>query len=179
MKTPLVLLLFFLVLGAGGCDRTPAPRVGDVPGASPAASSAARPQFSYINTGDVRAKPQLLSGWYPIEDGAWRWMGKEAQAVLLTPQESPFSFELRLFFPENHMKRVGGPVTVSVLLDGTLFAQETFSRPGNQAIHKSVPAGTLGGPSTKLTIRVDRTIPPTDTDKRELGAVIQGFGFLK
>ncbi len=179
MKTTGVLLLFVLALSAAGCGETSVPSAGEASRAGSPASTAGKPQFSYINTGDVRAKPQLLSGWYPIEDGAWRWMGKEAQAVLLTPQESPVSFELRLFFPENHMKRAGGPVTVSVLLDGTLFAQETFSKPGNQAIHKPVPAGTLAMPATQVTLRLDRTVPPADVDKRELGAVIQGFGFLK
>lgn len=185
MRVLALVLVAFLLLSAAGCSRPSPSGAGEGPtpeGAGSAVSPAgtsAPPQFSFIHTGDVRARTQLLSGWYAIEEGAWRWMAKEAEAVLLTPHESPVSFELRLVFPEGYMKRAGGPVTVSVLLERILFVQETYNQPGAYTLHKPVPAGTLPQPSTRVTIRLDRSMPPGGADKRELGAVVQSLGFVK
>ena len=185
-------VLWFFLLVAAGCRQTSVPSASDAArakaggsaasaasGSPPPAGVPVKPQFSYVNTADVRARPQLLSGWHAIEDGAFRWTEREARAVLLAPQDSPADFELRLFFPENHMRRAGGPVIVSVLIEGALFAQETYDRPGPYTLRRPVPPGTLAGPSVNVTLRVDRAVPPSDTDKRELGAVVQGFGFLR
>lgn len=160
-------VILCLLLGlAGACNRASAP----------AGNSGA--QLSYVNTGDVRARPQLLSGWYGIENASWRWMGREAEAALLVPRQAPLNFELRIVFPPDHMRKAGGPVMVSVLLNDTLFAQETYAEPGSYVIHQPVPPGILAAGTASVKIRLDRAVPPGDVDKRELGAVVQGLGFV-
>lgn len=171
--------LTLVLLTLAGCSRSTTPSNETGPSAAAAPSPAPGTELSYINTGDVRTKPQLLSGWYAIEEGAWRWTAKEAQAVLATPQQSPVNFELRLFLPEAHVKQAGGPVIVSVLLDGNLFAEETYARGGGHTILKPVPAGSLPNPTTKVSFRLNRAVGPTAVDRRELGMVVQGFGFQK
>ena len=123
--------------------------------------------------------PLALLPWYPIEDGGWRWMGKQAQAVLRTPQESPVDFELRLFFPKAHPQRAGGPVTVSVLLEDDLLVEKTYRSVGAYTIRQPVPPGSLPHPVTRVSTRLDRAVPPTGEDRRELGAVVLGFGFAR
>ena len=154
----------------------------DGPPAVPARSATAPgsdPSLSYLHLGDLRARPQLLGRWYPIEDGSWRWMGKQARAVLRTPQESPVDFELRLFFPKNHPQRAGGPVTVSVLLENELLVEKTYRAAGVYTIRQPVPPGSLPHPVTRITIRLDRAVPATGEERRELGAVVLGFGFAR
>jgi len=176
----MILVLSPLLLLAGACSRSSIPSAEGGPTAgAPGGAPAVKAEFSYINTGDVRAKPQLISGWHGIEDGAWRWAAREAQAVLATPRDLPVNFEMRLYFPDEHMQRVGGPVTVAVLLDGKPFVQETYPAPGPRTILKPVPAGSLSKPATSVTIRLDRAVGPSDADRRELGVVVQGFGFQK
>ncbi|HUI56950.1 MAG TPA: hypothetical protein VLY04_18370 [Bryobacteraceae bacterium] len=136
------------------------------------------PRLSFLNLGDLRSRPQLRSGWYGIEDGAWRWMAKEAEAVLRVPAGPPPMFEMQLFFPPDFMQRAGGPVTVSVLLDGRPFAQETYPQPGGYHLLKPIRPNLLAAPATLVTIRLNRAIPPGDADRRELGAVVQGLGFV-
>ena len=158
------------------------PLGSDGPTAAQARSATAPvsdPSLSYLHVGDLRARPQLLGRWYPIEDGGWRWMGKQAQAVLRTPQESPVDFELRLFFPKNHPQRAGGPVTVSVLLEDDLLVEKTYRAAGAYTIRQPVPPGSLPHPVTRITIRLDRAVPPTGKEQRELGAVVLGFGFAR
>ena len=154
----------------------------DGPTAVPARSATAPgsdPSLSYLHLGDLRARHQLLGRWYPIEDGSWRWMGKQARAVLRTPQESPVDFELRLFFPKNHPQRAGGPVTVSVLLENELLVEKTYRAAGVYTIRQPVPPGSLPHPVTRITIRLDRAVPATGEEQRELGAVVLGFGFAR
>ncbi len=177
-------MLLVLLLALASCGRSSVPSAEGGPAAPSAdlaasAGAAPKPELSYLNTGEARSKPQLLSGWHAIEEGSWRWMAREGQAVLLAPQQWPVNFELKLFFPSDHMKRAGGPVTVSVLLSGTLFAQETYSRPGVYTLTQPVPPGAVSTAAPKLTIRLNRALPPSDADKRELGAVVQAFGFVK
>ncbi len=175
MKTLLAFVIGLGLLASAACGRRGAPEAEKTAGRAPGAPAG----FSYINTGDLRAKPQLIAGWHSIEDGAWRWMAREAEAVVLVPRRAPANFELRLFFPPDHMSKAGGPVIVSLLLNGALFAQETYAEPGGYVLRKPVPPGILAAGAANLKIRLNRAVPPGDVDKRELGAVVQGFGFVQ
>jgi len=173
-------VLSVLLLLAGACSRSSIPSAeGGATAGAPGGAPAVKAEFSFINTGDVRAKPQLISGWHSIEDGAWRWTAKEAQAVLATPRDLPVNFEMRLYFPDEHMQRAGGPVTVAILLDGKPLVQETYTVPGPHTILKTVPAAWLSKPTTSVTIRLNRAVGPSDSDRRELGIVVRGLGFQK
>lgn len=102
-------------------------------------------------------------------------MAREAQAVLLVPGEAGH-FELRLVFPKGHIKNVGGPVEVTVLFGDTLFARETRAESGAFRLRRPIPEGLLLGRSVKVTIRLDRALPPTGADRRELGAIVESLG---
>lgn len=139
----------------------------------------AKPELmSYLNLGDIRSRPQLVSGWYAIEDGAWRWMAPEAEATLRPPLDGPVQFELQLFFPPDFMRRAGSPVTVSVMLDGKPFTKAIYYEPGGHRLAKLVPRELLTWPTTSVSISVNPAMPPTGSDQRELGAVVQGLGFV-
>ena len=137
----------------------------------------AEPKLSYLNLGDIRSKAQLGSGWYGIEDGGWRWMSKQAEAVLRVPAEAAPVFEMQLFFPPGFMQRAGGPVTVSVMLDGRLLTRETYLQPGGYRLAKSVPRDQLTAPAVRVTFQLSRAMPPGASDQRELGAVVSRLGF--
>ncbi|MGE5569843.1 MAG: hypothetical protein ACM3S5_12470 [Rhodospirillales bacterium] len=160
-------------LRAGWGELTPCCG-GDSAGPAPAG-----PAWSFLKLGDIRSRPQLLSGWHAIEDGGWRWMAQEATAVLRVPADPPATFELQLYFPPDYIERAGGPATVSVLIDGRPFAQETYNQPGGYRLVRPVPDGLLTPPESRMEIRLNRVIPPTGADRRELGAVVQEFGFTR
>ena len=153
------------------CDSGLPPAIG-----APAAL-AGEPKLSYLNLGDIRSKAQLRSGWYGIEEGGWRWMSKQAEAVLRVPAEAA-AFEIQLFFPPDFMQRVGGPVTVSVMLDGRPLTAETYPQPGGYRLAKALARGQLAAPMARVTIQLDRAAPPGERDRRELGAVVSRLGFV-
>ncbi|MGB7762165.1 MAG: hypothetical protein WBL61_20195 [Bryobacteraceae bacterium] len=148
----------------------------ELPGAKPPE------MLSHLNLGDTRSRAQLLSGWYTIEDGSWRWMAPEAKATLRPLPDPAVQFELQLFFPPDFMRRAGSPVTVSVMLNGKPFTSAFYYEPGGHRLAKPIPRELLGElltcPTTTVTIRVNPYIPPSATDQRALGAVVQGLGFM-
>jgi hypothetical protein len=143
----------------------------DIPGAKPQL-------LSYLHLGDIRSRAQLVSGWYTIEDGAWRWMAPEAEATLRPLTGQAVQFELQLFFPPDFMRRAGSPVTVSVMLNGKPFTSAMYFEPGGHTVAKRIPPELLGESPTHVSIRVNPYIPPSATDLRALGAVVQGLGFV-
>ncbi len=172
-----ILLAILLLLGLWltGCGQPPK-EVRSAP-QEPAAGRKPEPQYSYTQMNDLRATPQLLSGWYPVEDGAWRWMGREAQVMLRAPENPPAQFEVRLAIPRGHLA-ITGPLTLSVLFNNRPFAEQTYNSEGAFTFTKPVPPGTVSPGAVQVTLRVNKARPPgTGGDLRELGLVILGLGF--
>ena len=144
-----------------------------------AAGGAAKPaELSYLNLGDIRTRPQLLSGWYAVEDGGWRWMAKEAKVELRRPADPQPGFEVELFFPPDYMKRVGGFVTVYVTLNDQPLIRQSYAQAGGHRLAAPVPRERLASPVVRVGIRLSRAMPPSGSEQRELGAVVSRLGFV-
>ena len=150
----------------------------DLPQVTGGPAAGGEPEMSQLNLGDVRSKAQLGSGWYGIEEGGWRWMSKQAEAMLRVPAEAAPVFETQLFFPPGFMERAGGAVTVSVMLDGRLLTRETYLKPGGYRLAKFVPRDQLIAPNVRVTFQLNRAMPPSASDQRELGVVVSRLGFV-
>jgi hypothetical protein len=85
---------------------------------------------------------------------------------------------MQLFFTPDYMQLAGGPVTVSVMIDGKLLTEETYVRPGGYRLAKPVPHELLNSPAARVSIRLNRVAPPTGPDERELGVVVDRLGFV-
>ncbi len=145
--------------------------------AAPAATPAA-PLYSYAQTSDLRVAPQLTKGWYGVEEGAWRWMAKEAEGTLKNPSVLPAQFEVRLTIPKPVLDAAGEPIKFSVLLDGKPLGEETYKKDGPYIFEKTVPPGMLSPGPVAVTLQVSKAKPPVPNgDVRELGAIVEGFGF--
>jgi hypothetical protein len=131
-----------------------------------------------LKMGDLRSKPQLVSGWYPIEDGAWRWMGKQAEVVLRTPADPALRFEMQLFFTPGYMQSAGGPVTVSIRVNDKPLTKPSYFAPGSYRLEAPVPAGLATFPTSTVSIRLNRALPPSGSELRELGAIVSELGFV-
>jgi hypothetical protein len=135
-------------------------------------------QWPYLKMGDLRTKPQLAAGWYPIEDGAWRWMAKQAEVTLRTPTDPGLSFAMQLFFPPGYMQSAGGPVTVSIRVNGKPLTKQTYYASGSYRLAAAVPDGLTTFPASTVNIRLNRALPPKGTEQRELGAIVSELGFI-
>jgi hypothetical protein len=128
----------------------------------------AEPQLSYLRMNDPAAAPQLLSGFYDVEDRAWRWMAGQAVAALKPAQTGASVFTISFFIPDAAPAR-----RITVAVDGIEVADRAYAAPGRYLL--SAPVKLPPGPACEVIISVDKTFQAPG-DQRRLGIVVQEFG---
>ncbi len=130
--------------------------------------------LSTVNVADPRAEPQLLEGFYGLEQRAWRWTAGKFAVLLATPPDSAAaegSLDLRLTVPSVVIERLG-PVTITARVNDTEVGAETFESAGDNLLFTSViPAGVLTEAPARAEFQLDKVIPPSPQDERELGVI--------
>lgn len=125
-----------------------------------------QPTLSYLQLGDEASTQHILSGAYQIENGQYRWMGREAK-FLLKPLGTAGTAAATFYIPDSAPAR-----QVELSLNGQRLAARTFEKPGLYTLSAPAPA-VAGNPI--LTLRCDKTFQaPGDT--RELGLIVREIG---
>ena len=133
---------------------------------------------STVHTGDPANAPQLVTGFYGIEDSAWRWTAKSFSVELHTPagaREKGATLEVRLTVPPVVTQK-NGTVTLLSAIGGTPLASQPYPAAGQYIYTREVPASLLTGDTTRVDFQVDKTIPPGAEDQRELGIIVTAVG---
>ncbi len=132
---------------------------------------------SVVHMGDPAAADQLMSGFYSIEGGAgdkaWRWSGPDFAVALAPPPAAPQGARLllRLYFPETQIQKLG-PMTLTAFVDGEPLPPETYDKGGSYDFVRDVPACFLDTNVLPITFSFDRYSPKTETEGRDLAAVV-------
>ncbi len=130
--------------------------------------------LSTVNVADPAAEPQLLEGFYGLEQRAWRWTGGKFAVLLATPPDyatHESSLDLRLTVPSIVIETVG-PVTITARVNGTEIGNQTYDAAGDNLLFTSmIPAGVLTAEPARAEFELDKVIPPSDQDERELGII--------
>jgi hypothetical protein len=150
---------------------------------APAASTAVETKriATTVQMGDPRAAGQLVSGFYDIEDNAWRWTGKQFIVELGTPIGAAgrgATLELQFTIPPVVIEK-NGSVTLSASVDGNVLPPETFTTAGEHTYKRDVPASLLGGDSVKATFDLDKAMQPAGGDQRVLGIVANSAALVR
>jgi hypothetical protein len=130
--------------------------------------------LSSAHMGDPRAAPQLLEGFYGLEQGVWRWTARKFVVALQAPsggegQDTQLEFSFTL--PEAVISRLK-EITLTARVNGTDVGSESYTQPGEYVFTKPVPANLLhAGGAAKVEFEMDKALPPGEADKRELGLV--------
>src|SRR5260370_23081177 len=134
---------------------------------------------SVIRTGDPRVEPQLLKGFYPIEEKSWRWTMGQFSVALRPPRNAAvkgatlhFKFTLREAVI-SHVKAV----TLSASVNGTALPPETYTQAGEFDYAREVDAKHLAGDSVTVEFALDKFIPAGVVEQRELGVIATSVGF--
>jgi hypothetical protein len=161
-----------------------------------------QPSVSYLTMAAPEAEDHLMLGFYPLEQNEWRWIGPRAMAVLRAPDSGvedrashdseasgaaspgsnapdvepasglearPAVFELSFYIPELAPAR-----TVTVEIDGTAAASETYAGPGTYTLQAS--SNVTSGQAVVVEISVDQAFRVAG-DSRELGIIVTALGF--
>ena len=135
------------------------------------------PLSSAVHTGDPKSETQLLSGFYAVEQGSWRWTGQRF-AVLLRPPggsgQKGATLNVQLAVPQVTIDKLK-TITLSATAGGANGASlppETYSQAGSFTFTRDVPAAQLAGDSVRIDFQCDKAIPPSGTDQRDLALIV-------
>ena len=172
-----VALLGAVLWAPVGCHKKekPAPEAA----AATAAPAEAGPRIATtVHTGDPKSAPQLVSGFYDIENGAWRWTGKQFTVDLGVPFDAArkgATLTVDLTLPDVVIDK-SKSVTLAASVDGNVLPPETYSKAGEFTFERDVPAALLGGEKVRVTFTLDKTIQAGGGDLRDLGLVAASIG---
>jgi hypothetical protein len=132
---------------------------------------------SVANAGDPLRAVQFVRGFYGIENQSWRWTAKNFAVTLRSPKGSGANLEMKFVIPDVMFNRVGA-MTVDAKANGLDLGAETFSTAGEASYTREVPAVVLAGDSTTFEFSVDKGLPPSVKDPRELALIVSSVGLV-
>lgn len=130
-----------------------------------------------VHAADPQTAPQLVRGFYEVEQNSWRWTRREFAVVLQVPAGSASkgaTLILKFAIPEAAFEKLG-PITLSATVGGKPLPPETFSQPGTHIYSKPVPPAALSTNVVEVNFSLDKCLPPGAVDGRELGVIVSSI----
>ena len=133
---------------------------------------------STVHVADPRSSAQLVSGFYPVEQNAWRWTAGKFSVLLRPPRGSAqngATLQVKLSVPDPVIAKLK-TVSLGASVGATKLPPETYTQAGEFTYSRDVPPGALSADAVKIDFALDKSIPPGDVDQRELGIVVTSVG---
>jgi hypothetical protein len=157
------------VLWSGGCSNDKRVPVKETVEEAPSAPKL----LTAIAMGEPKGEKQLLAGFYGIEANAWRWTAKDFSVTLRPPAGSAangatldFAFSL----PQGAIDKLSS-VTLTATVGGTALPPQTYSKEGQAEYKRDLAPNLLAGDSVRVDFHLDKAMPPSNGDMRQLGVV--------
>lgn len=169
---PLVALLLALAFTAPGCKHRKVAERQTVE------ESGAPRLASTVRMGDPRSVAQLAAGFHDIEAHAWRWTMRKFSVYLRPPPGSAQKgavLSLNLTVPAAVLE-TQKTISLSASVKGNKLSVETWSKPGNYIYQCELPGSLLTGDAVRVDFELDKALPPSEKDARELGVVVSKVG---
>jgi len=134
---------------------------------------------SVVATADPHVAAQLAGGFYGVEQNSWRWTAGRFSVLLRPPRTAAANgavLQLKFAIPDVALSKMKG-VSLSAYVNGTALAPESYTQGGQFIYSRDVPANLLAGDVARVDFSLDKTIPATAADGRELGVVVSLVGF--
>ncbi len=131
-----------------------------------------------LNISDPRAANQLTSGFYGIE-GNGRWTGRAFSVTLKPPPAASRDgaiLLLRFGIPVSSIARLHS-IKVSASVNGAPLQPAEFTAAGAFDYERDVPPSALRGGNATVAFTLDKALPPSANEQRELGVVVNTVGF--
>ncbi len=166
----LLVLAIALFLAALGCKQHPK-RV----------AAAEREELaSMISTADPLSVGQFTKGFYPIDPGVvWRWTAKEFTVSLRPPRDAGqkgAQLVLQFTIPDAVIQNLKS-ITLSGSIGELKLAPEEYKAAGGYSYTRDVPGDNLKGANIPVDFALDKVLPPSGAETRELGIIVSKVGF--
>lgn len=135
---------------------------------------------SVVNVADPRAAVQLTRGFYDLENDSWRWTAKSFTVTLRPPANASSAgakLQLNFTIPNVMLNRVG-PMSMDARINGLDLGAETYSQAGDCTYTRDVPPAALSGDAVAVDFHVDKGLPPSAKDTRELAVIVTTVGLI-
>ena len=164
----LILTLVPLLLLGAGCKRRHS------------SSGQAQLRASNIYAGDPNVAGHFAKGFYDMEANAWRWTSQEFSVDLSPPLHSDqkgAQLVMKLVVPDAVIQKLNS-VQLSAAIQGYKLEPQLYTKSGQYTYTRDVPADKLQSDSVRIDFALDHALPPTDTDKRQLGIIVSEVGLV-
>lgn len=135
-----------------------------------------------LQMADPRTSIQLIRGFHQLENSAWRWTEKTFAVSLRPPDgaaERGAVLLLKLTIPQPQIDKLK-TIAVTAQVNSATLPAETYSASGDFLFQRDVPPSAFSaGKLATVQFSLDKAVPPTPPDLRELGIVVTSVGFMK
>jgi hypothetical protein len=173
-------LMLILVLAATpGCRRRKRAPVEAPPEAAEQPSTAAGAPGSLVDMSDARSSSQILNGFYGIENQSWRWSAGKFSVMLRPPRNAAqrgATLVMHFATPDVVIGKLHSQ-TLTASIGGQALGSQAYAKSGEQTYSRDVSGDLLKGDMVKVDFVLDKTLPPSASDSRELGVVVSSIGF--
>ncbi len=132
-----------------------------------------------VHAADPRAQTQLVRGFHGVEQNAWRWTAGSFAATLRPPAgaaQKGATLQFKFVIPDvilNQLKQM----TLSVKVNGQALPPETYTKAGEYTYSRDVPANLLTQDVVNVEFALDKFLPASAQDIRDLGVIMTMVGF--
>jgi hypothetical protein len=170
-----VALVAGMLVGAAGCKH----RQDDAD--LDESADASQPLLSAFRVAQPRAQRQLVTGFWGVENHAWRWTRHEFAVTLMPPpgaSQKGATLEFRFSVPDSLIEKKQA-LTLTASIGGVVLLPDTYSQGGSFVYLRDVPAAALkeNTPAT-IAFRTDKFYGAGEVDGRELALVASSFGLV-
>ena len=133
---------------------------------------------SIVYTGDPNSAPQLIKGFFEIEDYSWRWTTQSFSVVLRPPAGATgesATLAVALAVSDSVIAKLGN-ITLNAAIGPASLSPETWTKSGSYTYTREVPASLLTKEEIQIDFRLDKAMKPDGRDIRELGIIVSSVG---
>jgi hypothetical protein len=164
-------LVALLALVPVACKRAPKVRIQQT-------EEEGQRLVSTVRVSDPKLESQLVSGFYGVEGNAWRWTAKNFSVVLHAPMgaaQKGADLTVALTVPGVVVEKLK-TVSLAATANGQPLTPETYTEQGQFTYKRSLPASAFSSDSVRVDFQLDKAIPPSGADQRELGIIVSSIG---
>jgi hypothetical protein len=139
------------------------------------------PLSNVVAVANPHAERQLVSGFWGVENNAWRWTKHNFVVLLMPPPDAAqngAALELRFAVMDGVIARRQS-VTLTAAIGDTALPPETYTESGNYLYRRDVPAAAFAtGTSVKVAFATDKFLRAGEVEGRELALVVTSAGLV-
>lgn len=133
---------------------------------------------SMVQVADPRVAAQLIKGFYPVENRAWRWTQGKFTVALRPPRtgaQNGARLVLKFVIPDVVLDKLHS-LNLSARVNGIDLPPQEYTRSGEQTYSRDVPPVALPATAVNVDFTLDKSLPPSPADNRELGVIVSAVG---